>query len=127
MNRSLSLFAVAVLVAGAFLVVNGGWPPEAKALDRTLGTLQGGAAVTSCGTTATKIAPRTATMSPRSIVVVNNSATSVWVGGSTVDATDGVSVCNSGCDFTTSFQYDGQTLYCIASGSAQDVKVLWAP
>lgn len=127
MTRWLSTLAVLALVAGAFFLGRGGWPPEAQAVSAPLGTLQGGSAgdMVSCATTPTKIAPRTATTSARSMMLVPASGGTIYVGGKSVDTTGGVSVCASGCDLA-SFPLDGQAAYCIASGSAVNVKLLWS-
>lgn len=126
MNRPLFLLSVAVSVAGMFFLANGGWPPKAKALDAPLGVLQGGSAddMIECGTTPTKVWPATATSTAKSILLIPESGGTVYIGGASVDATGGISVCSSGCD-RTEFPVDGKAFYCLAVSTAVDVKILW--
>lgn len=126
--KRLHMLAAAVLVVGAFLLGRGlDWPPPARALSVTLSVLDGGddADAVECGTTATEIAPKTDARAARSFVIKNASATAVYVGGSTVDTTAGLSVCSSGCDFTNVMPIDASGAYCIVASGTVDVYPTW--
>lgn len=79
----------------------------------------------SCGATATEIAPRAGSIKPSSIIIGNNTSTIVYVGGSSVDATGGFTVCNSGCDFFNTMAIDTQKAWCRVSSGSQNVRVMW--
>jgi|GEM_PF-3360919 len=79
----------------------------------------------SCGTSATQIAPGAGT---RSFMVVNTSATAVYVGGSDVDGstagTTGIDVCD-GCTAGKTLSMDAREAYCVVASGSVSVEVVY--
>lgn len=78
-----------------------------------------------CGTSATAIAPGAGT---RSVMVVNTSATAVYVGGDDVDGstagTTGIDVCD-GCTAGKTLSMDARGAYCVVASGSVTVEVVY--
>jgi hypothetical protein len=120
--------SIAVLVLVLGFLAFGRFPPPAQALSNPLGELLGGAEGdrVACGETPTAIAPSYGGTRPKSMTIVNNHATVVYLGGASVDSSGGASVCSADCDFTNTFSYDGSKLFCRVASGTRNVKVIWS-
>ena len=80
---------------------------------------------TTCATTATELAAGVGLVS--SMMIVNTSATAVFVGGSDVDGatagTTGIDVCD-GCTAGKSFSVDARRAWCVVAVGTQAVEVI---
>lgn len=79
----------------------------------------------SCGTSATQIAPGNGN---KSMMLVNTSATAVYIGGSDVDGstagTTGVDICD-GCTAGKTLSVDSREAYCVVASGSVTVEVLY--
>ena len=102
-----------------------GYPPKADALARPLGELK--TATVTCGTSATEIVG--ADPLKNSFTVINTTATAAYVGGSDVDGSTagqtGMDVCD-GCTAGKSFAVDARRGWCMSSGGAVVLEVVYA-
>jgi hypothetical protein len=123
--KNLTPVLFGVLVAALTFVA---FPQIGNALDKPLATLKGGAAANtvSCGDTATLIRPN-ASGGVKSMVIKNDTANAVYIGGSAVDTTAGLSVCNTGCDYDTVLPMDVSQAYCIfgTADSQESIYITW--
>lgn len=124
-----SKIALAILAVLAILVAFGlEWPPKANAAADSLGEMQGGVTGTqvACATSATAIQPSTVIgRRAKKIWVQNNSATAVFLGGSSVADTKGIELCTS-CAAGELFAYEGAKLWCVVNTGTVTVNVAWA-
>lgn len=120
--------AVIGLVALGYIAATTPWPPSAHALSNPIGELQGGddaEAIACSPTTPTKIQPASYPQRARSITIRNSSATAVYIGGSNVDATGGLSVCSSGCHYTNVFSFNATQAHCLSASGTVNVYPTW--
>lgn len=102
--------------------------PLMLALDKPLRRLRND--TVTCTTTPALVQPATSfiTSRPRSMLLINPSATAVFFGESDVDGSTagnrGTSVCSSGCDWSVKWNPDVQEMYCYA-GSSTQVEIIW--
>ena len=102
-----------------------GYPPKANALAKALGEIK--TASTTCATTATEIVPTD--RKKNSMMIINTSATAVYVGGSNVDGstagTTGVAVCD-GCTAGKTLSIDASRAWCVVASGTQAAEIVYA-
>lgn len=118
-HPALALSVLAVAVIAALVIAS-----PVGALSSQLPELEGGdgADAVTCATTPTLIRP---VDRARSITIKNTSATAVYIGGSAVDATGGLSVCSSGCTYTNVVSFDAGRAWCMVASGTQAVYPTW--
>lgn len=119
MRHPVLLVAFVAIALSAIIIAS-----PVGALSTQLPELEGGSTATkvTCATTATVIRP---VDKARSITIKNASATAVYVGGSAVDATAGLSVCSSGCHYTNVISFDAGKAWCMVASGTVDVYPTW--
>ena len=102
-----------------------GYPPKAHALAKALGEIK--TATVTCATSATEIVPTD--RKKNSMMLINTTATAAYVGGSNVDGstagTTGIDVCD-GCSAGKTLSVDASRAWCVSSGGAVVLEIVYA-